>query len=82
MSDWWYVIAVVVIVAVVLLYLRARGARAVQRRDARPASGGPARDFRQEREDARVGHMSEEDRTWEAASSERNRETQERRKPS
>lgn len=76
MADWWYVIAVVALAAVGLWYLRARSRGASPGRDARSAGAGLPRDFPREREDARVAQMSEEDRAWETASSERNRERQ------
>jgi LPXTG-motif cell wall-anchored protein len=83
MSTWWYVIVILALVALGLLYLRYRrnhagisdaGSRNGDRRD----STLPARDFTQEREADRVGHMTAEDRTWEAASIGRNRAAGER----
>lgn len=74
MSEWWFLLAVaVVLVAAVVLYVR--------RRDA-DGSGGdagdPSRDYRGERETGRLAGMSDEDREWEAASIERNRQSRER----
>ena len=45
-----------------------------RRDDARPADGSPSRDYPREREDARVAGMSEDDRAWEAASRQRDRD--------
>ena len=80
MSEWWYVIgiAVVALVAagVVLRSARRRGNGAG--RDA-PQLGARARgDFAQDREDDRLAHVSEEDRTWQAASLQRNRDARAR----
>ena len=50
--------------------VRGRGRRG----DARPADGRPPRDYPREREDARTAGMSEEDRAWEAASRQRDRD--------
>jgi hypothetical protein len=78
MSGWWYVLAIVVLAAVGLLYLRGRrggtgGSEEVRKVDASPRAG-----YGQDREDARVAHMSEADRAWEAASLQTERETRER----
>ncbi len=82
MSNWWYVLVIVVLAALgILYYLRYRrssaGGAPLNRRD----TVRPNRDFAQERETSRTGHMSEEDRAWEADSIERNREEQARRQP-
>jgi hypothetical protein len=84
MSGWVYVLVIVVLAAVGVLYLRSRRSgnggrigRIVDRQD----SGQPPRDYAREREADRVSHMSEEDRTWEAASLQKNREAQAREQP-
>ena len=41
---------------------------------ARPAGARPPRDYPREREDARAAGMSEDDRAWEAASRQRDRD--------
>lgn len=78
MSDWWYIIVIVALAAVGLLVLRSRltgaGGRTGEPRDL----AQPPRDFGQERETDRVGHLSEEDRSWEAASLKRNQEARAR----
>ena len=51
-----------------------------RRNDDQPADAAH-RDHAQEREDRRVGQMSEEDRAWEAASQQRDRESRERNQP-
>ncbi len=43
--------------------------------------GGTSTDFAQGREDERQAHMSTEDRAWEAASLQRNRDAEERQNP-
>ena len=74
MSDWWYVIVIVGLAAAALLYLRSRGTRSSGSRDDRQDGAGTDRDFRQEREDARLARMSEEDRAWGDASLQRDRD--------
>ena len=56
--------------------VRGRG-RAGHRDDARLVGDRPPRDYAREREDARAAGMSEDNRAWEAASRERERERQE-----
>ncbi len=73
MSGWWFVV-VIVGLAAALLYRRARGSRSRGGRDDRHGGPGTDREFRQEREDARLARTSEEDRAWEAASLRRDRE--------
>ncbi|MDP9356690.1 MAG: hypothetical protein M3R02_15660 [Chloroflexota bacterium] len=58
--------------------LRSRGQR--QGQSAADPEGTRA-DFAQGREDERQAHMSAEDRAWEAASLQRNRDAQERQNP-
>ena len=53
----------------------------LRRRNDAPAEASAPRDYTQEREDRRLGQMSEEDRAWQAASQQRNRETQDRDQP-
>ena len=80
MSNWWYVLAIVVIAAAVIVFLRYRG-----RSGGLPLASRTGvsfnRDYAQEREEARVGRMSEEDQAWEAASLEKNREGQAGKNP-
>ncbi|HYH12891.1 MAG TPA: hypothetical protein VD789_11095 [Thermomicrobiales bacterium] len=75
MSDWWwYALIIVVVLAVaVVAYMRARSSGATG-----GSAGDASRDYRGERETDRLGGMSAEDREWEAASLERNRQSQER----
>jgi hypothetical protein len=80
MSNWWYVLAIVVIAAAVLLFLRYRGRGGGVPLASRTGIS-PNRNYAQEREEARVDRMSEEDQAWESASLERNREEQAGRKP-
>ena len=77
MSEWWIVVVVVVVlVAAVVLYLRRRDTGV-----SGDAAGDASRDYGGERETGRLAGMSEEDRTWEAASLKRNRESEEREQP-
>lgn len=77
MSNWWYVIVILALVALGVLYLRYRRNHAGIRDRDPLDSPLPGRDFAQEREADRVGHMTAEDHTWEAASLARNRATEE-----
>ena len=52
-----------------------------RRTDDRPADAPAHRDYAQEREGRRLAQMSEEDRTWGAASQQRDRENRERDRP-
>ena len=74
MSDSWYVVAVLGLAVVGVLVLRSRANRAGGTADDRPVAAPAHRDFTQEREDARLGRMSEEDRAWQEASLQRSRE--------
>ncbi len=58
--------------------LRSRGTRKGQ---SAADPDGTRTDFAQGREDDRHAHMSAEDRAWEAASLQRNRDAQERQNP-
>ena len=78
MSDWWYVIAIAGLAAVGFAYLRTRRDGNRRSGNDRQASVPDHSDYRQDREDARLAHMSEEDRTWQAASLQRHQENQER----
>ncbi len=79
MSNWWYLIVIVALVAGIILFLRAR-----QKSPGRGSSdpleptGAPS-DFRQDREDSRRAHMSDEDRAWETASLGKDQATREPR---
>lgn len=76
MPAWWSILVIVALVGFAGgLYLRARGDRTDTRRADHERTGeGPARDIRQARETDRLAHLTEEDRGWERASLERNRE--------
>ncbi|MBA3449591.1 MAG: hypothetical protein H0T18_00095 [Chloroflexia bacterium] len=76
MSNTWLIIAVVVLAAAAILLMLYRKNQSVARefqirRGTTPDAG---RDYTQEREDARVAHMSAEDREWETATLQRNRD--------
>ena len=52
-----------------------------RRHDDRPAEAAAPRDYAQERDDRRLGQMSEEDRAWDATSQQRDREKQAQNQP-
>ena len=77
MTEWWYVIAVVALVAAGVVVLRGRRGAAGGRDVPQGGARAPG-DFVRDREDARLAHMSEEDRAWQAASLRRDRDAQAR----
>ncbi len=77
MSTWLILLIVVVLVAAGLYYYRSRR----NHRDEVVGSASNTRDYVQEREDSHNSRMSDEDRAWQAASLEKNRENQERHPP-
>ena len=78
MSDWWWIILLVLVIVAVAAFILMRGRNA-------GVSGGavddPSRNYRGERETDRLGGMSDEDRAWESASLERNRQRDELKQP-
>lgn len=73
MWDWWIILLVILIVtAAVIAYTRVRGGSTPD------PETDPSRNYTDERETDRVGGMSAEDREWEAASIQRNRDAEER----
>jgi hypothetical protein len=79
MDTWWVVIVAALIVGAIVVVVRSRQTQADQAQDRRMTvqrEGGahsPEEELSQ-REDRRLGGMSAEDRAWETASLERNRE--------
>lgn len=79
-AQWWVVLVVVVIIVAVIGYLRFSGAQGRQEQERRvdvQQRGGAqsaAEDVSQ-REDRRLAGMTTEDREWEQASLQRNRDT-------
>lgn len=70
MSNWLLIIVVLAAAAILYtLYQRNQASGRAQTRLERPSAD---RDYQKEREDARVAHLSDDDRAWEAASLERN----------
>ena len=82
-TGWWVVIVIVLIVGAIVVYLRSRQAQVNRARESRMSvqelgrAQSPAEEISQ-REDRRLGGMSAEDRAWETASLERNRDMEER----
>ncbi len=77
MSNWWSLIVLVALVAGVILYLRARQkSTSGNSSDPLDPTGVPS-DFRQDREDSRRAHMSDEDRAWETGSLRKDQATRE-----
>ena len=83
-NQWWILIAVVVIVAIIIAYQRSRQSQVRQTRDLRMGAQeqsraqSPGEEISQ-REERRLGGMSAEDREWEQASLQRNRDIQHER---
>lgn len=84
-NQWWILVAVVVIVVIVVAYMRSRQSQERQTRVQRMSvqeqgrAQSPGEEISQ-REDRRLTGMSAEDREWEQASLQRNRDIQERRR--
>ncbi len=79
MSNWWYLIVLAAVVAGVMLYLRARR-KSTSGNSTEPLDSTPVpADFRQDREDSRRAHLSDEDRAWETASLRKDQATREPR---
>jgi hypothetical protein len=82
-GQWWILVAVVVIVAIIIAYQRSRQSQVRQTRDLRMGAQeqsraqSPGEEISQ-REERRLGGMTAEDRAWETASIEKNREMDER----
>ncbi len=79
MSNWYLIVPVVLVVAGILVLLRSRNAAATRRHDEQRAQSRPGPAHIQDREDARLANMSTEDRAWETATLQRNRENEARR---
>ena len=83
-GQWWILVAVVVIVAIIVAYQRSRQGQVRQTRDLRMGAQeqgqaqSPSEEISQ-REERRLTGMSTEDRDWEQASLQRNRDIQEQR---
>ena len=78
MSDWWWIILtalVIVAMAAFVVMRRRSGGMTVSGVD------DPTRNYQGERETNRLGGMSDEDRAWETASLERNRQREEQEPP-
>ena len=84
-NQWWILVAVVVIVVIVVAYMRSRQSQERQTQVRRMGvqeqgrAQSPGEEISQ-REDRRLTGMSAEDREWEQASLQRNRDIQERRR--
>ena len=83
-NQVWILVAVVVIVAIIVAYQRSRKSQVRQTRDLRMGAQerGRAQSFGEEisqREERRLTGMSAEDREWEQASLQRNRDIQHER---
>jgi hypothetical protein len=83
-GQWWILVAVVVIVAIIFAYQRSRQGQVRQTRDVRMGvqergrAQSPSEEISQ-REERRLTGMSTEDRDWEQASLQRNRDIQDER---
>jgi hypothetical protein len=75
MADWWwYVILVAVVLAAGLFVLRLQRQRAGLHQAGLPEARQGERDYAGDRERARGEGMSEDDRAWELASQQRERD--------
>ena len=83
-GQWWILVAVVVIVAIIVAYQRSRQGQVRQTRELRMdaqergRAHSPGEEISQ-REERRLTGMSAEDREWEQASLQRNRDIQDER---
>jgi hypothetical protein len=83
-NQVWVLVAIVVIVAIFFAYQRSRQSQVRQSRDVRMGAQelgraqSPGEEISQ-REERRLGAMSAEDREWEQASLQRNRDLQHER---
>ena len=83
-NQVWILVAVVVIVAIIVAYQRSRQGQVRQTRDLRMGAQergraqSPGEEISQ-REERRLSGMSAEDRDWEQASLQRNRDIQDER---
>ena len=74
MSNPLVIAIVVALVGAAVLLWRYRKSEPARIQVFHGAEPGAHRDYPKEREDARVAHMSADDRAWEAASLQRNRD--------
>lgn len=78
MSNPLVVAVVVALVAAVVVLMRSRQNEVLPGPPLYGAETGAHRDYPREREDARVANMSADDRAWEAASLQHNRDMSQR----
>ena len=83
-GQWWILVAIVVIVAIIFAYRRSRQSQVRQTRDVRMGAQEQGRaqspdEEISQREERRLTGMSTEDRDWEQASLQRNRDIQDER---
>jgi LPXTG-motif cell wall-anchored protein len=77
MSSWLIILIIVILVAAGLLFWRSRQ----ERHEDVMVGAASTRDYEQERKDSRNTQMSDEDRAWQEASLQKNRENQARKPP-
>lgn len=75
MPTSWFII-VLVILAAGIVYARYQRNSRHDSRMSLPLAGPSTRDYAQERETARLAHLSDDDRAWEAASLQRHQANQ------
>jgi len=76
MSNAWYLIVIVGILVAAVLLFRSRGNRRGMSAQNQSARRELPLDYVQDRETSRLAHMSVEDRDWEQASLQRNRDNE------
>jgi hypothetical protein len=76
MSNWWwYALIVVLVVVGVKTYMQRRRSQVQGRQVDQVSDTGTPRDYSREREDLRSASLSTEDRAWETASLQRERDS-------
>jgi hypothetical protein len=79
MEARWIILAIIVLAVLGIVYVVLRRNSRTERLDA--GTSAASRDFPGERETSRLTGMSEEDRTWQAASLEKDRANREQKPP-
>ena len=77
MSNWWIILIIVVLVAAGLFYVRSRR----ERHEDVIVGAASTRNYVQEREDSRQGQLNDEERAWQEASLQKNRDAQDQNPP-
>lgn len=76
MSIWVWLIVILVAAVGAMIWMRMRRSQAQSQQSSLESETGNPRDYTQEREVLRSSNLSAEDRAWEAASLQRERDSQ------